>query len=133
MIEGMADSGVTRVSVGEGRYRIELVAVATMEGLIVVIGGGEKSHVGATAIAVPGPSLKDPTRLSVTTSIFTLLGHKDNAVAKPAAEIIARELGIPVVVVAGIHIERARSEEIEKLTSNATEAVQSFLKSYHHD
>jgi len=119
-----------RVSVGKGKYRINLIAIITMDGLIVNILGGEKPHVGAIAIGLPRPSLMDPSRLSATTSVFTLVGHKDDEVARPAAERLAEELNQTVVVVAGMHIERAKDEDIRKLTRNSMQAVEFFLRNF---
>lgn len=117
-----------RVSIGKGRYRIDLTAIITMDGLIISIVGGEKPHVGAIAVGIPRPSLRDPSKLSATTSVFIMVGHKDDEVAKPVAERLARELNQTVVVVAGMHIEEAEKEDIRKLTYNSMQAVKVFLR-----
>ena len=87
-----------------------------------------KPHVGAVAIGIPRPSLKDSSKLSATTSVFTLVGHKDDEVARPVAERLAKELNQTVVVVTGVHIEGAKEDDIRKLTYNSMQAVEVFLE-----
>lgn len=109
------------VSAGEGKFRLWATAVSTDgEGINVTVGGGEVPHIGAVAVAVPRPSLKDPSQVSASTSVYLLVGHKDDALAKPLAERMARALNQPVVVAAGVHIGApdtfiASPEEIEKV------------------
>jgi len=117
-----------QVSVGRGKYRIDLIAIVTNDGLIVSITGGEKSHVGAVAVGLPRPSLERPSKLSATTSVLTLFGHKDDELAKPAAEKLAKELNQTVVVVAGVHVEEARLDDIRKLVHNSMQVVDVFLE-----
>lgn len=101
----MKKEHIVTVSAGEGKFRLWAAAVSTHgEGINVTLGGGEVPHIGAVAIAIPRPSLKDPGRISATTSVYLLVGHKDDALAKPLADRIARALGQPVVVAAGVHL-----------------------------
>jgi len=117
-----------RVSIGKGRYKIDLTAIITMDGLVVSIVGGDKPHVGAIAVGIPRPSLRDPSKLSATTSVFTLVGHKDDEVARPVAERLVKGLNQTVVVVAGMHIEGAEKEDIRKLIHNSMQAAEVFLR-----
>lgn len=116
------------VSAGKEKYKITLVAVATMDGLIVSLVGGEKPHIGAVAISIPRPSLKNSSKFSVTTSIFTIPAHKDDELAKPVAERLAKEFTQTVVVIAGVHIDRASDDDIRKLVYNSEQAVKKLLK-----
>lgn len=122
------------VCAGEGRYRLWAAAVATHgEGINITIGGGEIPHIGAVAVAVPRPSLKDPSQVSTTTSVYVLMGHKDEALAKPIAERIARAMQQPVVVAAGVHLGKegsytASAEEIEKVLQASTILVEELIR-----
>ena len=81
---------------------------------------------GAVAMAVPRPSLKDPKKVSATSSNFTFVGHKEDLLAKKISEKIASHLKTNVVVTAGIHWERLppnKIETIEKLTNMLTELI----------
>ena len=117
-----------KVSAGKGKYQVQLAALMTGNGVILSLLGGEKPHVGAVAVSLPRKSLAEARRLSATTSVFTLLGHKEDEIAKPAAEEAARRLNQPVVVVAGMHVDGASRREIERLSSNAMLAVKKFLE-----
>ena len=64
---------------------------------------GNPHSIGAVAAAQPRPSLADPMRTSATASVFAYVGHKEDDLAKHAAETLAAALGTRVVVSAGIH------------------------------
>jgi hypothetical protein len=55
-----------------------MTAVRSGDDVVVVLGGGERPHIGALAVAIPRPSLADPEQTSSTSSVITLLGHKDD-------------------------------------------------------
>mgnify|MGYP007042363288 CR=1 FL=1 len=116
------------LSVGNGKHRVNLSATYTMDGLTVTIVGGEKPHVGSIAVAVPRPSLEDPSKISATVSVFNLVGHKDDEIARPAAERLAKELRQPIVVVAGTHVQNAKDEDVQKLLRNSMQAVEEFAR-----
>lgn len=96
--------------------------------MVAIISGGERPHVGAVAVAIPRPSSKDASRLSSTSSVFTLVGHRDDEVARMASEALAKELNRVAVVSAGIHIEKASEADIRKLVRNAEKAVKSVIE-----
>ena len=117
-----------KVSFGEGKFKVEGTAITTSNGVIVLILGGEEPHIGSVAIALPRPSLRNQTKISSTASVYTLLGHKDDEVAKPAAENLAKELEKVVVVIAGIHVEDATGEEIKILMNNSQKIIEKLLE-----
>ncbi len=71
--------------------------------LVVAVGGGERPHVGCAVLAVARPSTTVPSHRSVSSSVLTLPPHKEEGIARPIAEHLARELGGVVVVAAGVH------------------------------
>lgn len=107
---------------GRGRHRILCRVFATAEGYIVHLLGGTRPHVGAIALGLPRPSLKG-THVSSTASVLTLLGHKDDELARPAALSLAAALNAPVVVVAGVHVDDPGPGELLRLATNARRAV----------
>ena len=119
---------VIRCSKGENNERIDLIGITTADGLIVCVLGGDKPHVGAIALGIPRPSLKDPDVTSVTSSVLTLINHKDDRIARPMAEAFAKKLKQPTVVIAGVHVEGASRSIIKKLVSNATSAGNTLTK-----
>ncbi|MFZ5644384.1 MAG: hypothetical protein ACOY46_12410 [Bacillota bacterium] len=106
------------VESGSGKHRVILSATVTEDGIICALLGGDKPHLGAVVLSVPRPSLANPTEASCTSSVLPLVGHKDDEAAKPLAEMIARVTGSPVSVAAGLHINNASPDDIEKLLKN---------------
>ena len=119
---------VVEAHAGHGRFKVEGVAIATKNGVTVTLLGGERPHIGALALAIRRPSLKDKTKDSVTSSVITLVGHKDDVLARPTAEIVAKKLKMTAVVVAGIHVEDAGEEDIDRLISNSNTVVNKLLE-----
>ncbi|MBO8128886.1 MAG: hypothetical protein H0Z39_06775 [Peptococcaceae bacterium] len=113
---------------GQGKHSVEITFVVTAEGVIVEVLGGEKPHVGAVALGQPRPSLKDPGKISANVTVVPLLGHKDDEVAKPLADTLARHFNKPVVVVVGIHIDNASEQDIEILLNNVDEGVRHLIE-----
>ncbi len=95
-----------------GRIAINLEAVKMGEDLCVVITGGDRPHIGAVGMSIPRPSLADPERVSATTSVFTLPGHKEDEVARYVSHRLAATLNTNVVVVCGIHVDNIQKEEL---------------------
>ena len=114
----------------EGEY--DLTASVRLIGpdLLVAIWGGEKPHIGAIAMAQPRPSLKDPAVTSSTASVFSYVGHKEDELAKAAAEILAATLKTNVVVTAGIHWDNLPPEGIERVVRNSEILVEMILERY---
>jgi hypothetical protein len=100
------------------RYQIHATAMLVGDDLLVVIWGGTKPHIGAVAVALPRPSLADPQITSSTSSIFTLLGHKEDEVVKMVSEHLSARLERNVVVTAGIHWDDLPEEAVEEIVNN---------------
>ncbi|MDK2881090.1 MAG: gallate decarboxylase subunit [Clostridia bacterium] len=116
------------VAVGEGRHRLVCTAVLAGEDVTVVVSGGDRPHVGAVAMAVPRPSLKDPNKTSATASVLAVTGHKDDELARAISLRLAAELSRLVVVVAGVHVDGADEDDIKKITANAGQAAQRLIE-----
>ncbi|MHB1134233.1 MAG: prenylated flavin chaperone LpdD [Chloroflexota bacterium] len=120
-------TAIWRATRGEGRCRVEALALRLGADLSVSLWGGTAPHVGAVALAQARPSLADPARASATSSVLTLLGHKDDAVARAAAERLAAALGVTVVVAAGLHVDDATPADLQDLIDNAKACVENLL------
>jgi len=96
--------------------------------VLVAIWGGEKPHIGAVAIAQPRPSLKNPQVISSTASVICLVGHKEDELAKAAAEIIAAALETQVVVTAGIHWDNLEPDAIQRIIQNSEILIDMILE-----
>ena len=98
-----------------GDYPIEAAVRTVGDDLLIAVWGGTHPHVGAVGIAHPRPSLKDPEQVSATASVYTVVGHKEDAVVQRMATKIATALNRMVVVTAGIHWDGLTSEAIGKI------------------
>ncbi len=91
--------------------------------LLVAIWGGEKPHIGAVAAAQPRPSLKDPAVTSATASVICFVGHKEDDLAKRAAEALAAAIEGRTVVTAGVHWDNLSEEGIGQVIQNTAELI----------
>jgi len=120
-----------KIQEGYGKYRVILNTVKSGKDLTVVFYGGEKPHIGAIAISIPRPSLKDPKKTSTSTSVITLVGHKEDDLAKNIAEDITRITKNITIAIVGLHIEKASLRDIEILilnTQNLVNRLKNLLK-----
>jgi hypothetical protein len=111
----------------DGKYSLYTVTTVCDDGIQVYVGGGEKTHIGSVAISQPRKSLTGDGSFSCTTSVFNLLGHKDDAVSVTLAEAIATALNCVVVVTAGVHVNAASSADIERLLQNTRRLTEKIL------
>ena len=96
--------------------------------LLVYIWGGEAPHIGAVAMAQPRPSLADPSKTSSTASVFAYVGHKEDDLAKWAAEKISAALKAKVVVTAGIHWDDLNQAGIKTVLANSEQLVRNLIE-----
>lgn len=106
-------------SIGRGRAKLDFSVIILGNDISISISGGTKPHVGAVALSIPRPSLQNDKKMSATTSLLAVTGHKDDEVAKSVAEKVASSTGKTVVAIAGIHIDNATVKEIEAIRKNA--------------
>jgi len=114
------------VSTGPAR-NIEAEAVWVGDELLVYIYGGEVPHIGAVAAATPRPSLRDSSKKSATASVLTYVGHKEDDLAKQAAESLAAALDTNVVVTAGIHWDDLPAGDIEQVIANSRQLIAALI------
>lgn len=100
------------VASGTPPCRVEITLLPCGQDLSVTILGGSRPHIGASALALPRPSLADPAKPSASESVLCVPGHKDDVVAKEAAHRLATAFGCTVNVCAGLHLDNATPEDI---------------------
>lgn len=96
----------------EKRIKVILIARRAGEDLSVQVYGGE-AHVGCVILAQPRPSLDDPLKPSATSSLISLLGHKDDVVLRGLAETLSKETGRTIALTGGLHWDSLTKEELE--------------------
>lgn len=122
-----------RAAAGKGMRRVEATAVVAGRDVVVTLGGGTAPHVGAVALAQARPSLNRPQATSATSSVLTLLGHKDDVVAREAAERLAVACGGTAVVAAGLHVDQASPADLRALVANARRCIADLAKALSTD
>lgn len=100
------------------------MAVRCGDDLTVVIGGGERQHIGAVAVGVPRPSLQNASIISSSASVICLTAHKEDMLARSAALLLARLTEHTVTVTVGLHIDDASAEAITVLEQNFKELLE---------
>jgi len=105
------------ISVGKGKYKVWVREEVLDKGIILIIGGGEVSHVGSVVLSEP----KRKPR------VINLLGHREEEIAKAFAEKTCLKKNVPVLCVCGIHIDCATQKDIKILVSNAKSLLKKYL------
>jgi hypothetical protein len=114
--------------VSKGRFKIQALVQKVGQDILVSMWGGTLPHIGAVGMATPRPSLRDPKKMSATSSTFTYVGHKEDAVVKRISELLASRLKTNVVVSAGIHWDDLTSGEIRTIARLTQKLSAQILK-----
>ena len=96
-------SFVCRVEESPGGRYLEARVQEAGEDLVVVVGGGERPHVGCVVLAQPVPSNTSGKTWSASCSVLTIPPHKEEPIARGIAKQLAEVLGRVAVVTAGVH------------------------------
>jgi len=110
-----------------GEIPLQAVVSLIGEDLLIAVWGGTHPHIGAVGIAHPRPSLKDPSKISATTSIYTVIGHKEDSVVQMMAARIASALNRLVVLTAGIHWDNLNQKDIKKILESCETLTQTII------
>lgn len=102
----------------DGKYSVQAVVYTCGEDLSVTICGGTKPHVGAAALGVPYPSLTGDGTVSASVSVLCAAGHKEDELVRETAKQLASRFCCNVAVSAGIHIENASAQDIQRIWKN---------------
>lgn len=89
--------------------------------------GGDIPHIGAIALGIPRPSLKDKNKISSSVSVLTITGHKEDIIAQKIAKNLSSMLNSTVVVSCGIHIKDITFEEIQQLDTTINHLIDELI------
>ncbi|MDR1571002.1 MAG: hypothetical protein LBS32_00590 [Clostridiales Family XIII bacterium] len=106
--------GTTALTEGDAPFRIGARVSGAGDGVQLYIGGGDAPHIGSVAVSLPRPSLDGSEDMSCTTSVYNILGHKDDRIAVMFAEAFCREFGCVAVAAAGVHVDGAGPGDIDR-------------------
>lgn len=101
------------ITTGEGKHKVWLRKQELDKGLVLMLGGGDSSHVGGAAYVTPGGD----------EDVMEVKGHRDMEVLLPIARAASEKYGVPVMAVGGIHIDNATKSDIEKIKANCAELI----------
>jgi len=90
----------------------------------ILLYGGEKPHIGCTVLAVPRFSLTGDKSISSTASVLNVTGHKDEALCRYLAEMVAKKKEAITVCTGGFHMEHITEEQIEEVKQAVKEIEQ---------
>jgi len=99
---------MSQSTVGEGKYKVFFEKHFLDDEVILIVGGGERSHVGGVVICEPGQPVQ----------VYGLSGHHDIEVLQPLALAACRKYQTKVTVLGGIHIDHASKEDIRRVVAN---------------
>lgn len=102
------------ITAGEGKYMVWLKRQDMDKGIVLMLGGGEKSHIGGAAYVTPEGE----------EDTMTMEGHRDLDVLLPIARAACRKYKVPVLATGGVHVDNATKEEVELLIKNCRELME---------
>jgi len=120
----------TITSASKDGYCLQGIVITLDSDDVIVIVGGGRDHIGAVALAIPRPSLQDQYRMSATSSILTMLGHKDDELAKYVSKKVAAATERNIVAIAGVHYDDLAMADlliIRELWISLTEKIICFI------
>jgi gallate decarboxylase subunit D len=120
-------SGLFKISHKFGREDLIMTAWPMGEDLCVTLTGGTRKHIGAVSVSQPRYSLACVGKISSTTSVITLLGHKEDDLAKYVGGRMSYELNSVVCVACGIHIENISEQEMQTILENVKNMTQAII------
>ena len=95
--------------------------------LVVVIGGGERPHVGCVVLAQPHQARGRDAGWSASCSVLTIPPHKEEPIARGIAEQLAASLGRVTVVTAGVHDDNIDADGIATYLRLAEELAEKLV------
>jgi hypothetical protein len=101
------------ITLGDGRTKVFLEVKELDDDLILILSGGEKSHVGGVVICEPGKKVQ----------MISLPNHSDYVVLKPLAENACKKFDKKVIALGGIHIDNATKDEIDIIIRNCENLI----------
>lgn len=123
------DSFTLELADDSGR-RVRAAVTPAGEDLVIVIGGGQRPHVGSVVLAQPRRSRSRPGEFTPSVSVLTIPPHKEEPMARGVAEAVASATGRVVTATAGVHDDdldadgiRSYLRLVERLAAELAERI----------
>ena len=124
----------TVVSESSNGFSLKGTVMALDNGDVIVVVTGGRDHIGAVGLAVPRPSRLDSNNISATSSVLTMLGHKEDVLVKDISEKLAAATGRNIVVIAGVHYDDLSGVDLKllhELWRELTDKIATFINQDH--
>ena len=109
---------------------LEAVCVRCGRDLVVVVCGGARPHIGAAALGLSLPSIKDAERRTVSSPLLSVPGHKEEDLARDGSLRLSRRLETNVVVTVGIHDDAITKEGIDRYVELFGQLMEKIAATY---
>jgi hypothetical protein len=109
---------------------VTAVCVTCGNDLVVVVGGGERYHIGAAALSISMPRIKDPEILTNSTYLVPVPGHKEEDLARNGSLKLSKGLAKNVVMTVGIHQDQISKAGIQNFLALFDDLVEKILKDF---
>lgn len=117
-----------KLSEGTGKCIVEVLIAKCGNDLNVTIGGGEKYHIGAVAVAVPRLEYKNGSKRTASTSLICVQGHREDELTYRAAKYLATALDCTVTVTIGVHIDNITQYEFSEILNNVDKLLDKIIE-----
>ncbi len=116
-----------RSSIGTGIYMVTAEVKIIGNDLMISVWGGTAPHIGSISVSVPRPSLNDDTKISSTSSVINIIGHKDEIVARMFSEKLASIFNKNSIATAGIHIDQITDDQLSIIMKNIADLCNDII------
>ena len=117
-----------KLSEGIGKCIVEALIVKCGSDINVIIGGGEKYHIGAVSVAVPRLEYKNGNKRTASTSVICVQGHREDELTYKAAKYLATALECTVTVTMGVHIDDISKCEFSEILNNVDRLLDKIIE-----
>jgi len=111
--------------------RLEVGVSRVGRDLLICVSGGDKPHIGTAVVAVPRQSLTGSGRISSTSSVINLSGHKDELLCRELAERICSSTGCSVVCTGGFHADHITPQQLSEVTNAVNTITAEIIEALH--
>jgi len=118
----MESGRIIHLKSGNNRDAVELICIPAGQDFIVYICGG-KAHIGAVGVGY----CYDREKKKANSSVIAIGGHREDELVKKASHTLAKELGLTVSVIAGIHYDQLSESEIERVMFNVNKLIEDLV------
>ena len=109
----MIENKIIKKKLSFSELTIEIKSVG--EDILILLSGGDKPHIGCAVLSIPRKSLRDENKISCTSSILNVTGHKDEIICRHVAENFCKKYNAVTVCTGGFHCDNLKAEQIQEV------------------